>query len=43
MLLHPVFWRAGVTSALHVQLAVVSLVVAAVCWGAWQGEAQWVK
>ena len=43
MLLHPVFWHAGVTSALRVQLAVVSLAVAACCWRAWEGDARWVK
>ena len=42
MLLHPVFWHAGVTSALRVQLALVSLVVAACCRRAWEGEAEWV-
>ena len=39
---HPVFWHAGVTSALRVQLAVVSLAGAAACWEAWQGDRRWV-
>ena len=44
---HPVFWHAGVTSALRVQLAVVSLAGAALCWRAWScegkpGEGRWV-
>jgi len=43
ILLHPVFWHAGITSALRVQLAVVSLTVATCCWLAWAGEVQWVK
>ena len=43
LLLHPVFWHAGITSALRVQLSVVSLTVAAFCWGAWMGEGAWVK
>jgi hypothetical protein len=39
---HPVFWHAGVTSALRVQLAVVSLAAATACWRAWQADARWV-
>ncbi|MGO9255546.1 MAG: hypothetical protein ACLQU1_04490 [Bryobacteraceae bacterium] len=42
LVLHPVFWHAGVTSALRVQLAVISVGVAAACWQAWQGDARWV-
>ncbi len=42
LVLHPVFWHAGVTSALRVQLAVVSVAVAAACWQAWQGNGRWV-
>ena len=42
LVLHPVFWHAGVTSALRVQLAVVSVAVAAACWQAWEGDARWV-
>ncbi len=42
LVLHPVFWHAGVTSALRVQLAVVSLAVGTCCWNAWRGEARWV-
>ncbi|HYW41917.1 MAG TPA: hypothetical protein VE959_03605 [Bryobacteraceae bacterium] len=38
MVLHPVFWHAGVTSALRVQLAIVSVAVAAACWQAWRGN-----
>ena len=41
--LAPPFWHAGVTSALRVQLAVISLVVGACCWKAWRGEAAWVR
>jgi hypothetical protein len=39
--LHPVFWYAGLTSALRVQLAVVSLAVAAACWRAQRGDPGW--
>ncbi len=39
---HPVFWHAGVTSALRLQLAVVSISVAAACWRAWSGDGRWV-
>ena len=39
----PPFWHAGVTSALRVQLAVVSLAVGACCWKAWCGEGPWVR
>lgn len=39
----PAFWYAGLTSALRVQLAVVSLAVAMCCWRAWTGEAAWVR
>lgn len=42
LLLHPVFWHAGITSALRVQLAVVSLAVGICCWNAWRGDARWV-
>ena len=42
LVLHPVFWHSGVTSALRVQLAVVSLAVAACCWNAWRGDPRWV-
>jgi hypothetical protein len=42
LLLAPPFWHAGVTSALRVQLAIVSLGVAACCWKAWRGEGAWV-
>ena len=41
--LHPVFWHAGVTSALRVQLALISLAVAACCWQAWEGDGRWVR
>lgn len=40
--LHPVFWHAGITSALRVQLALVSVLAAAACWRAWNGEGRWV-
>ena len=39
---HPVFWQTGVASALRMQLAVVSLAVAAACWRAWRGDVRWV-
>ena len=42
LVLHPVFWHAGVTSALRVQLAVISVGVAAASWEAWQGDGRWV-
>jgi hypothetical protein len=38
LLFNPVFWHAGVTSALRVQLALVSIAVAAGCWSAWRGN-----
>lgn len=41
LVFNPVFWHAGVTSALRVQLAVVSIAVATACWRAWQGEERW--
>jgi 4-amino-4-deoxy-L-arabinose transferase-like glycosyltransferase len=41
--LNPVFWHAGVVSALRVQLALVSAAVAAACWRAWQGDVRWVN
>src|SRR5262249_58948367 len=43
LLLYPAFQYAGLTSALRVQLAVVSLAVAACCWKAWCGEGPWVR
>jgi 4-amino-4-deoxy-L-arabinose transferase-like glycosyltransferase len=39
---HPVFWHSGITSALRVQLAVISVLVAWSCWRAWSGDAKWV-
>ena len=47
LVLHPVFWHAGVTSALRVQLAVVSLAAGTCCWNAWRapdvpGGERWV-
>ncbi len=42
LLLAPPFWHAGVTSALRVQLAVISLAVAGACWEAWRGDAGWI-
>jgi 4-amino-4-deoxy-L-arabinose transferase-like glycosyltransferase len=42
LVLHPVFWHSGVTSALRVQLAIVSLAVGACCWNAWRGDPRWV-
>ena len=43
LLLAPPFWHAGVTSALRVQLAVISLGVAFCCWKAWTGDGAWVR
>lgn len=37
------FWHAGITSALRVQLAAISLAVAACCWKAWNREVEWVR
>ncbi|MDX2179182.1 MAG: hypothetical protein SFV18_06285 [Bryobacteraceae bacterium] len=42
LLFHPSFWYAGLTSALRVQLALVSIAVAAACWRARAGEPGWV-
>ena len=42
LVLNPVFWHSGVVSALRIQLAIVSLAVAASCWRAWQGNRFWV-
>lgn len=39
LVFNPVFWHAGLASALRVQLAVVSIAVAAFCWLAWRGNA----
>ena len=39
---HPVFWHSGIISALRVQLALVSVLVAWSCWRAWSGERKWV-
>lgn len=39
---HPANWYASLTSALRVQLALVSIAVAAACWRAWQGDRRWV-
>jgi hypothetical protein len=42
LVLNPIFWHSGVVSALRIQLAIVSLAVAASCWRAWQGDRFWV-
>jgi hypothetical protein len=47
LVFHPVFWHSGITSALRVQLAVISTGVAWSCWRAWaskgnDGERKWV-
>jgi hypothetical protein len=42
LVLNPVFWHAGLVSALRVQLAVISIAVAACCWQAWLGRGRWV-
>ncbi|MCX6595335.1 MAG: hypothetical protein NTV70_03090, partial [Acidobacteria bacterium] len=39
--IHPVFWYAGLTSAVRVQLALVSVAVAAACWRAWEQRPGW--
>jgi hypothetical protein len=41
LVFHPVFWHAGIASALRVQLAVISVLVAWACWRAWNGERKW--
>ena len=41
LLFHHSLWYSGLTSALRPHLAVVSVVVAAACWRAWQGERRW--
>ena len=43
LLLAPPFWHAGITSALRVQLAVISLAVAYASWQAWTGNGAWVR
>ena len=43
MLPHPVFWRAGRTSARRIQLAVVPLLAGICCWRVWEGDGRWVK
>jgi hypothetical protein len=42
LVFHPVFWHAGITSALRVQLAILSLTVGGACWRAWSGDGRWV-
>ncbi len=42
MALQPAFWYAGLTSALRVQLALISVAVGAACWRAWRGDGRWV-
>ena len=42
LLFQPVFWQTGLASALRMQLAVISVAVAASCWKAWRGDARWV-
>lgn len=41
LVFHPANWYASLTSALRVQLALVSIAVAAACWRAWQGDRRW--
>jgi hypothetical protein len=41
LLFHPSNWYASLTSALRVQLALVSISVAAACWRAWRGDRRW--
>ena len=38
LLVNPPFWFAGLTSALRLHLALVSILVAYCCWRAWSGE-----
>jgi hypothetical protein len=40
--MHPSFWYAGLSSALRIQLALVSAVVAGCAWQAWKGDPRWV-
>jgi hypothetical protein len=42
LVFHPANWYASLTSALRVQLALVSIAVAAACWRAWGGDRRWV-
>ncbi|HWB85809.1 MAG TPA: hypothetical protein VG675_16825 [Bryobacteraceae bacterium] len=42
LLFDPVFWHAGVSSALRMQLAIISLAVGTACYRAWTGEGRWV-
>ncbi len=42
LLLHPSFWYAGLSSALRVQLAMISAGVAGCAWQAWKGDPKWV-
>ncbi len=42
LVFHPVFWHASLTSALRVQLAVISVAVGWACWRAFTGEGRWV-
>ena len=42
LLVHHSFWYSGLTSALRVQLAFVSALVAGACYRAWCGERRWI-
>ncbi len=42
LVFQPVFWHAGIASALRVQLAGISVGAAWCCWRAWRGEGRWV-
>jgi hypothetical protein len=42
LLFHHSFWYAGLTSAIRTQLALISVVVAGLCFRAWNGERRWI-
>ena len=42
LLFHHSFWYSGLTSALRPQLALISIVVAGLCFRAWNGERRWI-
>jgi hypothetical protein len=42
LLFHPSFWYAGLSSALRIQLALISAAVAGCAWQAWKGDPRWV-
>jgi hypothetical protein len=42
LLFHPSFWYSGLTSAIRLQLAAISIGVAAFCYPAWTGNSRWI-